>query len=312
MQQLSGNTSEAPLWPDPEPQEIHEISLGAHRVTAYSYGHGEEVLLCLNGGPGLPCDYLRAPHAAIAQYGFRVVIHDQLGTGRSDNPQDPALWTLERYVEEVECVRQTLGLGTVHLLGHSWGGWLAIEYALKHGGALQSLILANTCADMPHLRGEISRLRADLGGEAVALLQAAEAEEAHDQVPYAGSIRLLDGLHIRRMGVRPEPVRRSQDGFNRAIYEHVQGPNEYHYVGTIKDWNRVPDLHRIEVPVLVLGGQFDVMTPHCAMRTHRALPKAEIKIFKNSSHSPFYEEPAAYLETVISFLTGHRRPERES
>ena len=312
MQPVSAADIQTPPVSDPEPHEVHEVPLGPHKITAYSYGQGEEVLLCLNGGPGLPCDYLRAPHAAIAGHGFRVVIHDQLGTGRSDNPQDSGLWTLERYVEEVECVRQTLGLGKIHLLGHSWGGWLGIEYALKYGGALKSLILANTCADMPHLRGEIDRLRANLGGDAVALLQAAEAEAGHDQVPYAGSIRLLDGLHIRRLGVRPEPVRRSQEGFNRAIYEHVQGPNEYHYIGTIKNWNRVPDLHRIDVPVLVLGGQFDVMTPLCAMRTHRALPKAEIKIFKNSSHSPFYEEPGAYLKTVVDFLTRHGRPERET
>jgi proline iminopeptidase len=311
MQSLSPAGVQSPPVPDPEPHEIHEISVGTHRVTAYSYGQGEDVLLCLNGGPGLPCDYLRAPHAGIAEHGFRVVIHDQLGTGRSDNPQDPSLWTLERYVEEVECVRQTLGLGKVHLLGHSWGGWLGIEYALEHGDALKSLILANTCADMPHLRGEIDRLRAELGPDTVAVLQAAEAEETYDQVTYNGAIRLLDGMHIRRLSERPEPVRRSQKGFNRAIYQHVQGPNEYHYSGTIKDWNRVPDLHRIGVPVLVLGGQFDVMTPHCAMRTHRALPQAEIKIFKNSSHSPFYEEPAAYLETVIDFLIRHRRSDRE-
>ena len=83
--------------------------------------------------------------------GYRVVTYDQLGCGRSDRPKDPSLWRIERYVEEVETVRKAMGLGRIHLLGHSWGGWLAIEYALKYRKSLRSLVLSNTCGDMPHL-----------------------------------------------------------------------------------------------------------------------------------------------------------------
>ena len=99
------------------------------------------MLLLLNGGPGLPCDYLRDPHIPLANEGYRVIAFDQLGCGNSDRPEDPALWCISRYVEEVETVQKTLGLEHVHLLGQSWGGWLSIEYALTYPDAIRSLIL---------------------------------------------------------------------------------------------------------------------------------------------------------------------------
>ena len=126
------------MWQETEPDERIEVDVGGHRVVAYSYGAGEETLLLLNGGPGLPCDYLRDAHSFLAGHGIRVVAFDQLGCGASDRPADPALWTITRYVAETEAVRQALGLGKVHLLGHSWGGWLAIDYALTHPHALKN------------------------------------------------------------------------------------------------------------------------------------------------------------------------------
>ena len=144
----------------PKP-ETGSVQIGKYRVVTYSYGTGENVLFLLNGGPGLPCNYLREPMLRMVEDGYRVVIYDQLGCGASDRPKDPALWTISRYVEEVETVRQSLGLGQVHLLGHSWGGWLSIEYALTFPQALKSLVLSNTCADMLH------RARADQARDAV-------------------------------------------------------------------------------------------------------------------------------------------------
>ena len=115
---------------DPVPHQTIDIDVDGRRIVADVHGEGERTLLLLNGGPGLPCDYLRDPHARFAGQGVRVVAFDQLGCGRSDKPSDPALWRIERYVEEVEAVRQARGVGQVDLLGHSWGGWLGIEYAL--------------------------------------------------------------------------------------------------------------------------------------------------------------------------------------
>ena len=127
------------MWREITPDERIEVDVDGYKVVAYSFGEGAETVFCLNGGPGLPCDYLREAHSCLIDKGYRVVAFDQLGTGAADRPDDVSLWTIERYVEETETVRKALGLGKVHLLGHSWGGWLGIDYAdlyLMHEGDL--------------------------------------------------------------------------------------------------------------------------------------------------------------------------------
>jgi len=294
------------VWREIEPDERHVIEVDGHKVVAYSFGAGEEVVFCLNGGPGLPCDYLREAHSCLIDQGYRVVAFDQLGTGASDRPTDASLWTIERYVAETETVRRALGLGKVHLLGHSWGGWLAIDYALTHPEALKTLILEDTVADMPHLVTELERLRAALGPETVAMMQRHEAEGSLAHPEYLAAITILNYRHVCRLAEWPAPVRRSLDDWNMGPYETMQGPNEFLYVGNLKDWNRVPDLPRITVPVLITCGQHDELTPACAARMKRALPDARLTVFPNSSHMPFYEEPGAYYPVLLDFLGRHR------
>lgn len=291
------------MWREMEPDRRHEIEVEGGRVVAYEFGTGDDVLFCLNGGPGLPCDYLREAHSCLVDQGFRVVAFDQLGCGASDRPEDPALWTVGRYVEETEAVRRALGLGRVHLLGHSWGGWLAIEYALTYPEALKTVTLADTNADMPHLVSELHRLREALGSETVAMMQRHEAEGTFEHPEYAAAVTLLNYRHVCRLPVWPDPVNRSLDDWNMGPYGTMQGPNEFLYTGNMKDWNRVPDLHRMTMPVLILCGQHDELTPACSMKMKHHLSNAEIKVFPNSSHMPFYEEPAAYYPVLTDFLT---------
>ena len=263
---------------------IARVKVDGYSVVTYSYGSGDEVLFLLNGGPGLPCNYLREPLIALADQGFRVVTYDQLGCGRSDKPTDKSLWNISRYVEEVETVLRALDLPPVHLLGHSWGGWLGIEFALTYLGSIRTLILSNTCGDMPHLVSELNRLRGALGSETVAMMQRYEALGQFDHPAYKGAITVLNYRHVLRLDVAPKPAHDS-----------------------LKDWNRIPDMHRITVPTLVMCGQHDEMTPVCAMRMQRALPDAEITVFPNSSHMPIYEEADAYLARLTKFLGQHRR-----
>ena len=194
------------------------------------------MLFLLNGGPGLPCDYLRDPLLPLVEAGYRVVTYDQLGTGDSDKPKDKSLWTIGRYVEEVETVRQALGLGRIHLLGHSWGGWLGIEYALTYPKALKSLILSNTCGDMPHLIERAGAPRAALGPETVAMMQRHEAEGTlqasglqgrhhHPQLPPR-----LSGSRVAGAGATPRSKRWNMDdlrhdaGAERVpLYRQPQG-----------------------------------------------------------------------------------------
>lgn len=290
------------VWDDRPADAVSNIKVNGHTVVAYSYGSGRDVLFCLNGGPGLPCDYLRDPHVPLTDHGFRVVSYDQLGTGASDHPTDPALWTIERYADEVETVLDALGLDQVHFLGHSWGGWCGIEYAVRHPRRIKSMILANTCADIPHLMTEIEGLRNALGPQTVAMMQRHEALGNHGHPAYKAAVTLLDHRHIRRLPDRPAPATRSHAGFNAAIYEAVQGPNEYHYIGNLTGWNRMAEIADFTWPVLIVNGQHDVLTPACGRRMHEAIPGSEIRIFKDSSHSPFYEEPEAYRALLLDFL----------
>jgi proline iminopeptidase len=264
------------MWREIAPDRRDEIHVDGHKVVAYSFGSGPETVLCLNGGPGLPCDYLRDAHSCLIDQGYRVVAFDQLGLGR------------------------------VHLLGHSWGGWLGVEYALTHPEALKTVILEDTAADIPHLIGELERLRAALGPETVAMMQRHEAVGTLDHPVYQAAITILNHRHVCRLDHWPAPVKRSLDDWNMGPYGTIQGPNEFLYTGNLKDWNRLPDMHRIEVPVLITCGEHDELTPACALRMKLALPNARLHVFPNSSHMPFYEEPHAYYPVLLDFLDKNR------
>ncbi len=293
-------------WSERSPDERTVVQVDGYDVVTYSFGTGDDVLLCLNGGPGLPCDYLREAHSCLVDEGFRVVTFDQLGTGASSRPADESLWTIERYVFEVETVRAELGLGRVHLLGHSWGGWLAIEYALHHHDALNSLILESTVADIPHLTTELERLRSALGSESVTMMQRHEAQGSYDHPEYMAAVTLLNYRHVCRLAEWPAPVKRSLDDWNMGPYTAIQGPNEFLYIGNLKDWNRLPYLHRISVPVLIACGEHDELTPACSMKMHLAIPQSEIHVIPNASHMSFYENPGAYYPMLLNFLTEQR------
>ncbi len=294
------------MWREIPADDRIEIAIGGHKVVAYSFGKSDEVVFCLNGGPGLPCDYLRDSHSCLVDQGYRVVAFDQLGTGASDRPTDPALWTISRYVEETETVRKALGLGRVHLLGHSWGGWLAIDYALAYPEALKTLVLEDTAADLPHLAAELGRLRSALGPETVAMMIAHEADGTLDHPEYQAAITLLNYRHVCRLKKWPAPLDRSLNDWNMGPYGTMQGPNEFLYVGNLKDWDRTGDLHRITVPVLITTGLHDEITPACAAQMKRGMPQAELHVFPNSSHMPFYEEPHIYYPLLRDFLERHR------
>ncbi|WP_026790488.1 proline iminopeptidase-family hydrolase [Pleomorphomonas oryzae] len=293
------------MWREIAPDATHVVKVGGYDVIAYEFGAGDEVVFLANGGPGLPCDYLREAHSCLIDRGYRVIAFDQLGTGASDRPTDPALWTIGRYVEETETVRRALGLGKVHFLGHSWGGWLAIDYALTYPEALKTLILEDTVADMPHLITELERLRGALGSETVAMMQAHEAAGTIDHPEYLAAVTLLNYRHVCRLKEWPAPVNRSLSDWNMGPYGTMQGPNEFLYIGNLKDWNRVPDLHKITVPTLITCGEHDELTPACALRMKLNLPDAELKVFANSSHMPFYENPGDYYPALLAFLGKH-------
>ena len=199
------------MMDDRAPDETTNVTVDGYNVVAYSFGSGDEVLFCVNGGPGLPCDYLRDSHSWLADKGYRVVAFDQLGTGKSDRPDDEALWTIERYVEETETVRTALGLGPVHYLGQSWGTWLGQEWALTYPESFKTITLADGAGDIPHLVSELHRLRQALGPETEAMMQRHEAEgtlaDGAGDIPHLVSeLQELAGF-VRRSPTGPRPRR---------------------------------------------------------------------------------------------------------
>jgi proline iminopeptidase len=283
--------------------EIQNIKVDGYNIVSYSYGKGEHVLFLLNGGPGLPCDYLRDPHIHLVEEGYRIVAFDQLGCGNSDRPEDVSLWNITRYVEEVETVRKELGIVNFHLLGQSWGGWLSIEYALTYPDEIRSLILANTCGDLQHLTTELNRMREALGSETVAMMLHHEAMGTIAHPEYQAAITILNYRHVCRLKEWPSSLLASVDDWNMGPYGTMQGPNEFLYIGNLKDWNRISDMDSLEMPTLIITGTHDEIGPACASRMNNVLPNSEVVVFHNSSHVPFYEEPDLYFKELQIFLS---------
>ena len=295
------------MWQDRAPDARTEVVVDGHRLVTYSFGKGDDVLLCLNGGPGLPCDYMREAHSFLADHGLRVVAYDQLGCGASDKPDDPTLWNIQRYAREVEGVRQALGLGRVILAGQSFGGWLALEYALTYPHAVRALILEDTACDLPHAMGELYTLREGLGAETAAMMKAHEAAGTLDHPEYQAAIALLNQRHFCRLKDVPAPLMRSLAHGNPAPYAAMLGPNGFLDTGNLKAWSRRADLHKIACPTLILAGRYDVLPPACADLMKAELPQAQLHVFEQSSHVPFYEEPEEFDRVLLAFLDQARR-----
>jgi proline iminopeptidase len=263
-----------------------------------------KVLLLLNGGPGLPCDYLLTPHLELVKHGWTLHSYDQLGCGNSDKPEDTALWTLPRYVAEAEEVVRHIGLTRYCVLGHSWGTWLGSEFALRNQASVAKFVFADGDCDTPHLVDQLERLRSALGAETVAMMKRREAAGTIEHPEYQAAITLLNYRHVCRLDQWPEPLTRSLAQWNMGPYVAIQGPNEFTYTGNIRDWSLIPKLPGLEVPCLVFCGEFDELPVACSARIHDALPDSRLKVFANCSHMPFFEDPGTYFPFLRAFLEG--------
>lgn len=263
---------------------------------------GQHPLLCLHGGPGVPHDYLE-PLARMAETGRRVIFYDQLGCGKSDRPDDPSMWTVDLFLDELREVRKHLGLEQCHLLGSSWGGMLAMEYALTTPPGLASLILAGAPHSIPQWIAEADRLREDLPSNIQQILQEHEDAGTTDDPEYQEAMMTFYRRHVCRLDPWPDYVSRSFDGMGLQVYSTMFGPSEFHATGTLKDWDITHRLSEIDVPTLITSGRYDEATPAIAETTHAHIPISEWVLFEHSSHMPFVEEPDRYHRVLNEFLT---------
>ena len=275
-----------------------------YRIVGDGDEPGKLPLLCLHGGPGALHDYIE-PVGELSSTGRRVIFYDQTGCGRSwvERPLDA--WTVELFVGEVQAVRDALGLDRVHLFGSSWGGMLAMEYALTQPAGLASLVLSSSPASIPLWAEETGRLRAELPEETQRVLDEHEAAGTADSPEYEHAMMEFYRRHVCRLDPMPEYVQRTFQNLaeNPDVYMHMQGPNEFVITGTFKDWDITDRLAEIHVPTLVTSGRHDECTPRQAEIVHEGIPSSEWVVFEDSSHMQFAEEPDRYLEVLDDFLT---------
>jgi proline-specific peptidase len=267
-------------------------------------GDGAVPVLCLHGGPGANWLHMQ-PYEALADE-RRVVFYDQLGAGNSQvaEPHDPSMWTPELYVEEVDAVREALGLERVHMLGHSWGGMLGMQYAATQPDGLVSLIAQSSPPSVPAWMPEVARLRSELPAEVEATLRGHEAAGTTDSPEYEEAMMVFYGRHLCRIEPWPdwlvECFRILEE--NPEVYHAMNGPSEFHVIGTIKDWDITPQLWRIEAPTLLFCGRHDEVTPATVELAHQGIPGSELVVLEESSHMAQAEEPGRTLELVRGFL----------
>ena len=258
-------------------------------------------LLCLHGGPGMPHDYLE-PLAGLALT-RPVIFYDQLGCGRSDRPADKALWTVDRFVEELAVVRAALGLDRLHLFGNSWGGWLALQYTLDRKPQLKSLILSSSPPSVPRWISDCVELRAGLDSQVRDVLARHEASGYFSCPEYQWAITQFYRRHLCRADPWPDCVERTFAGMGADVYETMWGPSEFGPVtGRLQNWDVTGRLAEIRVPTLVTGGRHDEARPAHVALLAEGINDSELVIFEHSSHLAFIEERARYLSVVEDFL----------
>jgi proline-specific peptidase len=282
-----------------------------YRVVGDEESEGKLPVVLLHGGPGGTHDYLE-PLEALADTGRRVVFYDQIGCGKSDLPEDDSLWVVETFVDELGVVRQELGLDRIHLFGNSWGGMLAMEYALTQPDGLESLVLASSPASIPQWVEETGKLRAELPSDVQAVLDRHEAAGTTDDPEYEVAASVFYKRHVCRLDPWPDCVLRSFQFIaeHGVVYHTMNGPSEFHVTGNLRHWSVVDRLPEIGAPTLVVTGEHDEATPAINKTVKDGIPGAESVIYPNASHMAHVEDTEGYVGLLDDFLSRveERRP----
>jgi len=265
-------------------------------------------LLLLQGGPGCSHDYFQCMESFLPAEGIEFIYYDQLGTGFSDNPNDTAFWDLPRYVEEVETVRQALGLNkdNFFLLGHSWGGILAMQYALKYQDNLKGLVISNMMASCPEY-GQYAEnvLSKQFDPAVLAEVRALEAKGDFSNPRYMELlIPNFYAKHICRIPLEewPFPVTRSFELLNQSLYVTMQGPSEFGVAGRLANWDVKAQLPTIKTPTLSIGATHDTMDPEHMKWISTAIKKGRFLLCPNGSHMCMWDDQQTYMNGLIAFL----------
>jgi L-proline amide hydrolase len=266
-------------------------------------GDATPVVIC-HGGPGGTHDYVEA----IAALDRPCVLYDQVGNGRSSRGLDvgPEFWTVDLFLGELDALVAELGFGEYHVLGQSWGGMLAMEHTLRHPPGLRSIVVADSPASIPLWVEEANRLRRELPEDVQAVLTRHEEAGTTDSPEYQQAMLVFYSRHVCRLPEWPEEVQRTFEAIEAdpTVYGTMNGPSEFHVVGSLRDWDITDRLGEIDVPTLLVSGRYDEATPRIVEEIHRRIPGSRWELFEESSHMPHVEERSRFLRVVGEFLDG--------
>lgn len=282
---------------------------GTFNVWTKRVGNNPKIkVLLLNGGPGATHEYFECFENFLPAEGIEFIYYDQLGCGNADNPNDTTMWDLGRYIEEVEQVRKALQLDNTnfYLLGHSWGGILAMEYSLKYQDNMKGLIISNMMASCPEYDTYANEVLAkQMDPKVLDEIMKLEANKDFSNPRYMEL--LLPNFyekHILRFPSKdwPEPVNRSFAKMNQSLYVTMQGPSEFGISGKLENWDRKTDLKNVKIPTLVIGAKYDTMDPNHMEAISKILPKGSYLFCSKGSHMAFYDDQKTYFDGLITFL----------
>jgi proline iminopeptidase len=259
----------------------------------------------LHGGPGATHDYL-LPLTDLAAHGYRVTLYDQLGCGRSQVPKDTSLFVPEHYVEELEEFRKKMRLDKPHVIGSSWGGMLAIAYALKYQAHMSTMTTVGGLHSVPLTVREMQRMKKALPPDVQKTMELYESAGEYENPEYIKAVMVYYRKHLCRIENWPPEVEYSLDHISKPVYGTMNGPNEFTIIGNIRYWDVTSQLRKIRIPTLVLGGRYDEVSPAVAREIHKNIRGSELTIFPGSSHLAFWEEREAFMKRVLRFLKKHQ------
>lgn len=279
-----------------------------YRVVGESGADRVPLVVC-HGGPGMTHDYLSSL-AALAGQSRACVFYDQLGNGRSGrHPELPASsWTPELFVRELETLVESLGFTDgYHVLGHSWGGMLALEHATRRPRGLRSVIAVSAYGSSALFRQEVDALVAALPAETREAIERHEAAGTVESAEYQQAVRVFYREHVCRAKPVPAEVMLTLAamGADSTVYRAMVGPSEFTMTGSLRDWDIIGRLAAVDVPVLLLSGRHDEVTPAAVSQVREALPHAVWELFEESSHMAHVEEPVRFRRTVAAFLAAN-------
>ena len=287
----------------PAPESSGLIEVAGGRIWYRSNGdrHTDAVpLVAVHGGPGVPHDYLLPLTALSGER--RVILYDQLDVGKSDKPGDPKNWTVERFVSEIDALRNALGLEAIHLLGNSWGGTVAAEYAIGRPQGLKSLTLSGPLLSTARWIADNDDYIRALSFEAQdALAQSGGSGASHDP-KVAAAVAEYNRRHLCRAEVWPDFLERALNGTNTTVYNTMWGPTEFICTGTLQRYDCTGRLSHIQASTLIICGQYDEAAPSSCHEFSKMIPGAQLAVIPGASHLPFVERPDPFLVILRTFL----------